>query len=153
IRLETADGTFSLEGVGFLWLQTNSTLFISNQVHSTAHPELLQTSAAPQSRVLTATNGIEIFSDHFDYSLDSGLGAYRDHVRVTGTNLSMTAGTLALWVPVRERKLQSLTAEENVVLNYQGIQLTGDKAAYTPQTGLARVTGSPGWRAGDREGG
>src|SRR5580765_992362 len=34
VQFRTADGRFFLSGVGFLWRQTNSTLYISNQVRT-----------------------------------------------------------------------------------------------------------------------
>src|SRR5436190_21371318 len=41
LRVQTAAGSFSIEGEGFLYRQTNSDLFISNRVHTIVHPELL----------------------------------------------------------------------------------------------------------------
>src|SRR3989442_777248 len=34
LRVQSGDGKLSIEGEGFLWRQTNSSLFISNQVHT-----------------------------------------------------------------------------------------------------------------------
>ena len=34
LHVQTADGKFSIEGEGFLWQQTNSTLLVSNRVHT-----------------------------------------------------------------------------------------------------------------------
>ena len=49
LHVQTADGKFSIEGEGFLWQQTNSTLLVSNRVHTIIHPELL----GPQSATTT----------------------------------------------------------------------------------------------------
>ena len=39
LRVQTGDGRFSIEGEGFLWRQTNSSLIISNRVHTVIRPE------------------------------------------------------------------------------------------------------------------
>src|SRR5262249_47196715 len=51
VQFRTGDGRFNLSGVGFLWLQTNSTLYISNQVRTVVFPELTETGA-----LVAATN-------------------------------------------------------------------------------------------------
>src|SRR6516165_3858418 len=48
MHAETADGKFSIEGEGFLWRQTNSSLFISNRVHTIVQSAALDPSAAKQ---------------------------------------------------------------------------------------------------------
>jgi hypothetical protein len=68
--METADGKFSIEGEGFLYRQTNSTLLVSNRVHTIVHPELLGPHSAT-TRTNTppeAAPGIDIFSDQFEYA-------------------------------------------------------------------------------------
>ena len=37
LHMESGDGLMSIDGVGFLWRQDESTLTISNQVHTTIH--------------------------------------------------------------------------------------------------------------------
>jgi hypothetical protein len=39
LRLETADGSSHVEGDGFLWLQANQKLYISNNVQSAIEAE------------------------------------------------------------------------------------------------------------------
>ena len=113
LHMKTADGKFSIEGEGFLWQQTNSTLLVSNRVHTIIHPELLgpQTAAATTNVALEQTRaateqapGIDIFSDQFEYAMNSGLGVYQGNVRVAGTNLTSTAGKLTILLPVAERR-------------------------------------------------
>jgi len=154
LRLRTADGAFSLEGEGFAWLQSSSRLFVSNRVHTIVHPE----PAGGQSAA-TLTNppprpgtGIDIFSDRFDYAEKSGEGIYQGGVRLAGTNLTMTGGILTVLVPKAERRLQSLTAETNVVLNYETFHATAQRAAYSVDTEQVLLTGHPTWRAEVREG-
>ena len=38
LQVRTGDGQFAIEGEGFLWQQTNSTLIISNRVHTIVRP-------------------------------------------------------------------------------------------------------------------
>src|SRR5215472_17343821 len=45
MHAQTADDKFSIEGEGFLWRQTNSSLFISNHVHTVVQSELLTSPA------------------------------------------------------------------------------------------------------------
>ena len=156
LHMETADGKFSIEGEGFLYRQTNSTLVVSNRVHTILHPELLQPQSAT-SRTNTpaeAVPGIDIYSDQFDYAQLSGLGIYQGNVRVTGTNLTSTSGRLTIVMSVTERLLQSLTAEQNVIIDYETIHATGERAFYSADTGLFRLTGPPRptWRIEEKDG-
>jgi lipopolysaccharide export system protein LptA len=156
LRVRTADGKFVIEGAGFLWRQTNSNLTISNSVHTTVHPELLEASHATGTTNVPAPSELKISSDRFDYVGDQGLGFYRGHVQVIGTNLDLRGGALLIKIPVDQRQLESITVTQSVVLDYttlEGrIQATGEQAVYTASNGLARITGHPTWRADQREG-
>jgi lipopolysaccharide transport protein LptA len=153
LRVQTADGRFSIAGEGFLFQQTNSMLLVSNRVHTVIHPELLRPQPAAATNAETAqAPGIEVFSDQFEYAQKAGQGVYRGNVHVVGTNLSATAGKLTVLLPVAERRLQSLTAEQNVIVDYEKIHATGDRAIYLADTGLAHLTGQPSWRIEQREG-
>src|SRR5439155_7670234 len=96
LRVQAADGKFTIEGEGFLWRPTNSVLFISNGVHTIVHPDLLQGNTQPgrTNQAGTDNKGIEIFSDQFDYSGESGLGNYREHLRVQNSDLKLNGGRL-----------------------------------------------------------
>jgi lipopolysaccharide export system protein LptA len=161
LHMQTADGKFSIEGEGFLWQQTNSTLLVSNQVHTIIHPELVgpQTTAAttnvaaeqPAPKAKQAP-GIDIFSDQFEFAKDSGLGVYLGNVRVAGTNLTSTAGKMTLVLSAAERRLQTLKAEENVIIDYEKIHATAGQAFYSADTGLIQLTNQPTWRLEQRNG-
>ena len=43
LRVETGDGRFFVEGEGFLWRQTNSSLIISNEVHTIIRQQVQKT--------------------------------------------------------------------------------------------------------------
>jgi lipopolysaccharide export system protein LptA len=158
---QTADGKYSIEGEGFLWQATNSSLFISNHVHSVILSDLL---AAPVAGALTNApppapgQGVQIFSDQFDYQTNTGLATYRGSVKVTGTNMALKSEVLTLQMPVLQRELKTITAEQDVEADYdlpppQGhVHATGQHALYTVGTGLVQLTGQPTWQAGVREG-
>ena len=156
LHVETADGGFSIEGEGFLWRQTNSTLLVSNRVHTILHPELVgpQTATARTNTPAEAAPGIDIFSDQFEYAELSGIGVYQGNVRVAGTNLSSTSGRMTIVMPVTERRLQSLTATQNVVIDYETIHATGEQAYYSADTGLIQMSGQPQptWRIEEKSG-
>jgi lipopolysaccharide export system protein LptA len=157
LHVETADGKFSIDGEGFLWRQTNSTLAVSNRVHTILHPELLGPPPATSRTNNTpaeAAPGIDLFSDRFDYAELSGLGVYQGNVRVTGTNLTSTSDRLTLVLPVAEHRLQSLMAETNVIIDYEKVHATGERAFYSADTDLLQLSGQPvpTWRIEDKDG-
>jgi lipopolysaccharide export system protein LptA len=161
LHVQTADGKFSIEGEGFLWQQTNSTLLVSNQVHTIIHPEQLgprtataTTNVAAEQTPPTAEQAptIDIFSDQFEYAQNSGLGIYRGNVRVAGTNLTSTAGKMTMLLSAAERRLQTLEAEENVIIDYEKIHATAGLAFYSAGTGLIQLTNQPTWRLEQRDG-
>ena len=166
LHVQAAEGKFSIEGEGFLFQQTNSTLWVSNRVHTILHPELLSGQAAATNsnaavrKPIAAeeeTPGMDIFSDQFTYSEESGLGVYEGNVHVTGTNLNSTEGKLTIVLAAPERRLKTLTAEQNVVVDYvtaahEQVQATGERAFYSADTDLVQMTGQPTWRVGQRDG-
>ena len=161
LHMKTADGKFSIEGEGFLWQQTNSTLLVSNRVHTIVHPEQSGPPAATATTNVAAEQtppmakqapGIDIFSDQFEYGQNSGLGVYRGNVRVAGTNLTSTAGKMTMLLSAAERRLQTLEAEENVIIDYEKIHATAGLAFYSADTGLIQLTNQPTWRLEQRDG-
>jgi lipopolysaccharide export system protein LptA len=155
LRAQAAEGKFTIEGEGFRWEQTNSTLMISNRVRTFADAAILNPSAsATAGEASPGLSGpIEIFSDSFEYAKESGLGIYRGNVRVAGTNLTVTAGVLTVELPMGERRLRGFTAEREVALSYSGVRATGERVAYAAESDVARVTGHPTWQAEQGRGG
>jgi lipopolysaccharide transport protein LptA len=166
LHMQIAGGKFSIEGEGFLFQQTNSTLWVSNRVHTILHPELLSAQAAATNANAAVrkpnaaeqeTSALDIFSDQFTYSEESGLGVYEGNVHVTGTNLNSTEGKLTIVLASPERRLKTLTAEQNVVVDYvtaahERVQAAGERAIYSADTGLVQMTGQPTWRVDQRDG-
>ena len=158
LHLRTADVRFNLDGEGFLWQQTNSMLFVSNRVHTIIHADLAggQPTSAKTNAVPAETSPIDVFSDQFEYAVKSGQGIYRGNVRVSGTNMALTAGLLTVDVPMAERRLQSLVATENVVVDYlvdrTKTQAKGQRVTYDADSDQFQISGQPSWRADLREG-
>ena len=159
LRVQTADGKFSIEGEGFLYQQTNSVLQVSNRVHTVIYPELFgpQSATARTNAPAAAAPGMDIFSDQFEYAENSGQGIYRGNVRVTGTNLTSTAEQMTVLISVAERRLQTLTATQNVNVDYvtaehERIQAAGGRAVYSADTDVVQMSGQPTWRVGQRDG-
>ncbi|PWU15244.1 MAG: hypothetical protein C5B50_15700 [Verrucomicrobia bacterium] len=146
LLVRAAEGRFLIEGDGFLWLQTNANLIISNRVHTFVQQQLLDPASghldlgaaggnSGQGSHPTESdkwqNGIIIHSDWFEYSSATGLGIYHGNVRVVGTNFTTKGGRLILNVPggssepgssglgsmTNRFKLLSLTMEDNVTVD------------------------------------
>ena len=157
LKVQTGDGQFTLEGEGFLWQQTNSTLFVSNHVHTILHQGMLEPGSVrpPADATAKAAQNVEIFSQRFVYSKLAGLGVYTGNVQVYGTNFGLTAEQMTVELPMNERRLQSIVAEQNVVVDYTNVstlQATAEHAIYDALSGLIHLTGHPTWRADRREG-
>ena len=159
LRVQAVDGKFYLEGEGFLWQQTNSSLFVSNRVHTIVQQDLFrpQSANAPTNAALPGGAAVEIFSDQFEYATNSGVAFYRGNVRLTGTNLALVGGMLTVVLPMsgplKPAGMQKLTVETNVVVDYEAIHARGDRASYSLETDLIQLTGRPAeWQAEQRQG-
>lgn len=150
LKVQTGTGGFLIEGTGFLWWQTNSTLLISNQVHTIIRPELF---AANTDDPASKMGPIDIRSDSFEYGADSGYAVYRGNVRVVGTELALAGELLSVQLPLRERQVKTITAQHGVSIEYGGISARGDKVEYSADNGMLQLWGNPSWRAQNREGG
>lgn len=152
LLVKTVDGSFSITGEGFLFQQANSTLYISNNVETLATPDLLKKDGAAGEAPREATGPITISSSSFRYSADDGEGVYSGDVRVNGTNMAMASGSMTLKLPITERRLREISADEKVSLDYAGMHASGERAVFSLDTGIANITGNPSWRGEGREG-
>jgi lipopolysaccharide export system protein LptA len=155
IHMQTADGKFTLEGIGFYWVQSNSSLTISNDVHTAIQAELLQANATNLNRSSSDpdTGPIFISSRRFDYDGVSGRGTWQDQVEVNGTNLNLTSRLLTAVVPVKEHQVRSLLAEQDVRLKYHELIGKCQRLNYSPGTGLLSLLEQATWEADQRTGG
>lgn len=86
LQMQTGDGRFFIEGIGFLWNETESDLVLSNRVHSILHSETTTNGPPPSETV--------IFSDRFSYEMKAGLAIYRDNVKVNDPKMKLTCEVL-----------------------------------------------------------
>jgi len=175
MQAQLAGGKFSISGQGFQWQQTNSDLIISNHVRTLLHPDLL---SQPPAEAGPGRGPVEILSRQFDYSTNYGQAVWRGDVRVKGQQLALTSGVLRANLPSGQRdlrslaapssgtpvqgqrqdafpgqgRLESITAERQVSVDYAGVHATGDEAVYTVATDQVRLLGHPTWQAQSREG-
>ncbi len=154
IQMQTADGRFTIEGEGFYVQQTNSSLVISNKVHTTILGELLQAQPTKQSEnpAKPNTDPLTIWSGRFNYDGVSHKGVWRDNVSLTGTNLALRSAVLTAEVPISGQQVRSLLAETNVILDYAGLHATGSRLTYAPDNGLVRMSDQATWQSDQREG-
>jgi lipopolysaccharide transport protein LptA len=153
LHVATADGKFAIQGVGFYWQETNSAFIISNAVKTRIDPAMIaEKDRARESLGTTPREPLEINSQTFSYSADSGLGRYSGDVSVTSSNLLLQSGVLTFLMPFEERQMREITAENDVRVRYDGMTANGQKATYSILDGIARVTGRPTWKTPDQEG-
>jgi lipopolysaccharide export system protein LptA len=154
IKAQSGDGRFTLEGRNWLWRQTSSSLAISNDVRTVLLAESLANPATqvPASNPGGAPREVNILANRFFYSADEGEGIFGGNVSVAGTNLSLTSESLRFQLPMAAREVKSIVAEQNVRVDYSGVQATGQRAVYSAETGLATIDGDPAWSASQGEG-
>jgi hypothetical protein len=107
-----------VQGEGFLFLETNHSLDLSNKVETRVLRSLLKTStltAAKTNAPGTAEQVLKIFANqcHFDYL--SNFAQYSGRVHVIDAQLDMTSGRLSIQLTTNGA-IQSILAEQNVVL-------------------------------------
>ena len=152
VRVRTADEKYSLEGNGFLFRQTaeDSSLLISNAVHTLIrrNQDGTNSGAARSTRAGVGAENVEVFSEQFTYSSQSGLGIYSNDVRIVRTNLYIGSGILTLDLPTNE-PMRGILAERNVSVDYTNgvaVHAVGQSARYWPDADRIVMTGNPSWR-------
>jgi len=78
----------------------------------------------------------QITSDSVDFDLKTRTAVYRGHVRVDDSKMTLTCEVLTAKVPESGGKIDSIVAEQNVVIDTtdakgQPNRATGDKVVYT----------------------
>ncbi|MBI3878860.1 MAG: hypothetical protein HY301_02195 [Verrucomicrobia bacterium] len=155
MRAFTADKRMQIEGTGFTFVQTNSTLVISNDVHTTIRRDATN---APGAKT-PATNAapekpLEIFADHFQFDLPSKRVVYRDRVRADDPQMTLTCGLLTVFLAEQGGGFDKIVAEENVKVDSKtdGSHIEAAHGVYTRKDEQIELTGQPKWRQGLREG-
>jgi lipopolysaccharide export system protein LptA len=164
LQVRAENGKFFVQGVGFFLRQTNSSLIISNQVHS-----ILQlqppTNGAPAAPTL-------IDSHRFEFLMrgegSNGLATYRQDVRVNDPRMKLRSELLTAELPHEgaNNRVHHIVAETNVDIDFlndngEHTHATGQKAVYDFKvingvtnellelTGHPRIDLTNGWMTAD----
>jgi lipopolysaccharide transport protein LptA len=151
IALRATDGSFSIEGIGFIWDQAGGKLSISNSVRTIISRKALQSGKTEKKK---KGQPIHVNADQFDYDKESNLGLYRGNVSaVEGERFKMGCDQLRVELPEGEDSPQSIAAEGNVQIELKTTKtltkLNGDRAHYETSADDASLLldGQPSWRS------
>ncbi|MEW6157155.1 MAG: LptA/OstA family protein [Verrucomicrobiota bacterium] len=164
LKVRTADQRFAIAGRGFRWQQLDSSLAISNDVHTVLRKTLLSPTnapvagtpvagiAAPQrpDQNLATNEVIEIVSNSFLHKPDTAI--FSGAVRASEPQGELTCDLLTAAFHAKSGGLEKLTAEKNVRIHQGDIEATGDLATYNASEDLVALSGHPRWKLDRREG-
>jgi lipopolysaccharide export system protein LptA len=145
-----------VQGEGFLFIQTNHSLDISNKVETRILRSLLKTSMLNAARTnAPGTTGqiLKIYSDrcHFDYQ--SNFAQYFGRVHVIDAQLDLTSERLSIQL-TSNSAIETILAEDNVVMTTTNKGwATGPRAFYYVTNGseMTEMTGGAVWHNGDEK--
>jgi lipopolysaccharide export system protein LptA len=145
-----------VQGEGFLFIETNHTLDISNKVETRILRSLLKTTAlnGPKTNAPgTLEQMLKIFAHrgHFDY--ETRFSQYLGHVHVIDVQLDLTSERLSVQLTTNSA-IDTILAEDNVVLTTTNMGwATGPRAFYyvTNGSAMTELTGGAWWHNGDEQ--
>ncbi|MEO8427298.1 MAG: LptA/OstA family protein [Verrucomicrobiota bacterium] len=162
LTVRSGNEMFSITGTGFLWGQskTNSTLIISNNVHTVIRRPSNETNGIPARVTAGAAQTFDITAKHFEYEFKSGVALYQgDVVAKDGDKLKLTAGNLRIKLLVESHQVQNVVAEQDVIIDLKEKgndgRISGAKAVYTVApnaSAVVEVTGNATWQIKQSEG-
>ncbi|HEV7928202.1 MAG TPA: LptA/OstA family protein [Verrucomicrobiae bacterium] len=145
-----------VQGEGFLFIETNHTLDISNKVETRVHRSLLKTTALKGAK--TNAPGapeqiLKIFSEraHFDYQ--SNFVNYFGKVHAIDVQLDLTSERLDIQM-TSNSAIQTILAQDNVIMTTTNIGwATGPRSFYYVTNGseMIEMTGGAWWHNGDEK--
>ena len=155
LQIFTPTTNLFVQGVGFLFTQSNHFLIISNQVETRVVKSLLRSSmlAAPRTNGADAGQILKIFADHGRFNLDSNVVDYAGNVHMIDPQLDMTSDLLTIQFTTNGA-VQSILARQNVVLTTTNNgRATGATGFYYVTNGneMMQLTTDAIWRNGDEE--
>ena len=162
LSVRSGNELFTITGTGFLWGQskTNSVLVISNKVHTTIRRPSNEPKDRPARVPPGAAQNLDVTARHFEYDFKSGILLYQGGVVAEDIDkLKLTAETLRAKLLVESNRVQSVVAEQNVIIDLKEKgnegKISGAKAIYTVTTNASEVievTGSATWQIKQSEG-
>jgi lipopolysaccharide export system protein LptA len=158
ILLFTPTTNVWVHGEGFLFIETNHLLTISNKVETRVLRSLLRTpmlNNAGSNAVAPATTGqiLKIFSDGCRFDYQSNFAQYFGSVHAIDVQLDLTSRKLSIQLTANSA-IQTILAEENVVLTTTNKGwATGRRAFYYVTNGgeMTELTGEAVWHNGDEQ--
>jgi len=147
LKVQTGDERFSVEGDGFLWQGSDSTLVISNQVRSVIHRS---TNAVPGDVRLP----LIITSKRFEFDMPNVRGVYREQVHGDDPEMEFSCGVLTATGSTNTQTFEVLMAETDVLFvgKKDGQRATADRAVYTRADDRLEMTGNAAWKQGRQQG-
>jgi lipopolysaccharide export system protein LptA len=145
-----------VRGEGFLFIETNHLLTLSNKVETRVLRSLLKTATSNDvktNKPETAGQILKIFSDRCRFDYESNFAQYFGHVHAIDVQLDLTSDRLSIQM-TSNSVIQSMLAEDNVVLTTTNKGwAAGPRAFYYLTNGsqMTEMTGGAVWHNGDEQ--
>ncbi len=169
LRLDAAEGQFSIEGVGYELQLGREQLALSNDVHAVLDKRILaaaRTNEGPRTPspgrfslldTLRPTAGaarsddrVQVYSRQFNS--ETNLAVFRGDVRVEDEQGKMTCQSLAVQFNLGEQRLETILAKDAVTLESGEIRATATEAVFDPGEEAIHLRGNLKWSLGERSG-
>jgi lipopolysaccharide export system protein LptA len=145
-----------IQGEGFLFVETNHSLDISNKVETRVLRSLLKTTALNGAKTNTpgaSEQMLKIFADRGRFDYESRFSQYFGHVHVIDVQLDLTSERLSIQMTTNSA-IQTILAEDNVVMTTTNMGwAAGPRAFYYVTNGseMMEITGGAEWHNGDEQ--
>jgi lipopolysaccharide export system protein LptA len=155
LQIFTPTTNLFVQGVGFLFTQSNHFLIISNQSETRVVKSLLKSSmlAAPRTNAADAGQLLKVFAGRTRFDFNSNVLDYAGNVHMIDPQLDMTSDLLAIQFTTNG-VVESILARQNVVLTTTNNgRATGATGFYYVTNGneMMQLTTDAVWRNGDEE--
>ena len=155
LQIFTPTTNLFVQGVGFVFTQSNHFLIISNDVKTRVVKSLLKSSvlAASRSNATAQAEHVFISADHGEFNFDSNVVDYAGNVHMVDPQLDLTSDLLTIRFSTNGA-VESILARQNVVLTTTNNgRATGATGYYYVTNGneMMRLTTDASWRNGDEE--
>jgi lipopolysaccharide export system protein LptA len=145
-----------VQGEGFLFIETNHTLVLSNKVETHILRSLLKTSVLNGDKTNApemSDQVLKIFADRCRFDYESHFAQYFGHVHVIDVQLDLTSERLSIQM-TSNSAIETILAEDNVVMTTTNMGwASGPRAFYYVTNGseMTELTGGAWWHNGDEK--
>ncbi|HEY3863752.1 MAG TPA: LptA/OstA family protein [Verrucomicrobiae bacterium] len=156
VVLFTPTSNVWVRGEGFLFVETNHQLIVSNKVETRVLRSLLATTGPGSARTnAAAANGqiLKIFSDWCVFDYESNFARYFGHVHVVDVQLDVKSQRLSIQMTTNSA-IQTILAEDDVVLTTTNNGWAAGPRAYyyvTNGSQMTEMTGGAVWHNGGQK--